>query len=115
MFGRHSSSGYTEVLSGIKIKTIVYGKSSLMSEFLLSKNTKLPAHQHIYEQTGYLIKGHIKLKIGDKVCDLLEGDSWNIPSNMEHSAEIIQDSIALEIFTPLREDYMKFVRKDLIF
>ena len=33
-------------------------------------------------------------------------DSWYIPGNVEHHAEIIEDSIAVEVFSPVREDYL---------
>lgn len=115
MFGKNSKSGYTELLNGIKIKTIVYGEFSLMTEFILKKDSILPSHDHPYEQTGYLVKGRLKLYIGEKISEVEPGDSWNIPKNVVHKAEILEDSVALEIFVPLREDYLKFINPDSIF
>ena len=43
-----------------------------------------------------------------------KGDSWCIPKNIVHKAEIQEDSVALEIFSPAREDYIKFLNKDSI-
>jgi hypothetical protein len=40
------------------------------------------------------------------------GDSWNIASNSLHNAEILEDSIAIEVFNPVREDYLKYVVKE---
>ncbi len=34
------------------------------------------------------------------------GDSWNVPANIEHGAEILADSVAIEVFSPVREDYL---------
>ena len=34
------------------------------------------------------------------------GDSWCIPGNVEHRAEVAQDSVAIEVFSPVREDYL---------
>ena len=33
-------------------------------------------------------------------------DSWCIPGNIEHGAEILADSVAIEVFSPVREDYL---------
>ena len=66
----------------------------------------LPAHAHPYEQTGYLVKGRIRLKIGGAEFDAREGDSWSIPTNVEHGAEIVEDAVAVEVFSPVREDYL---------
>jgi len=34
------------------------------------------------------------------------GDSWNVPGNVAHRAEILADSVAIEVFSPVREDYL---------
>jgi quercetin dioxygenase-like cupin family protein len=34
------------------------------------------------------------------------GDSWSIPENIEHEVKILEDSIVLELFSPIREDYL---------
>jgi quercetin dioxygenase-like cupin family protein len=108
MYGKHSGNNYTEILKGIQIKTLCHGDSTLMSEFLLQKDAVLPAHSHPYEQTGYLVKGKIRLFIGDTGKELVPGDSWCIASNLPHRAEILEDSVAIEVFSPIREDYLPF-------
>jgi quercetin dioxygenase-like cupin family protein len=112
MFGTNSSLGYHEILKGIKIKTINYGKNMIMTEFLLSKDSVLPEHQHINEQIGYLVKGKVKLFIDGKSKEINPGDSWNIAGNIKHKAEILEDSIAVEVFNPVREDYFKYIFKE---
>jgi quercetin dioxygenase-like cupin family protein len=109
MFNRHSDEHYHPVLEGIGIKTLVYGKETLMSKLRLAKGRLLPAHKHPHEQTGYLVSGKIVLHIGDWHAEMKAGDSWCIPSNVEHRAEILEDSLALEIFSPMREDYLKYL------
>jgi quercetin dioxygenase-like cupin family protein len=106
MFQKHSQSGYALTLKGIKQKTLVYGERTLMTEFVLEKGSILPRHSHPHEQTGYLVKGNIRLSIGTEEYDAHPGDSWCIPSNVEHGAEMIEDSVGLEVFSPVREDYL---------
>ena len=106
MFRKHNKDGYTDALPGIKQKTLVYGEKTLMTEFRLKKDSQLPHHSHIYEQTGYLVNGHIRLSIGPDEIDVMPGDSWCIPGNIQHGAKILEDSIAIEIFSPVRKDYL---------
>jgi quercetin dioxygenase-like cupin family protein len=106
MFQKHSQSGYAMALKGIEQKTLVYGERTLMTEFVLKKGSTLPRHSHPHEQTGYLVKGRIRLSIGAEDYDAQPGDSWCIPSDVEHGAEIIEDSVGLEVFSPVREDYL---------
>lgn len=106
MFQKSHRDGYAPALPGVELKTLVYGEKSLMTEFLLAKGHQLPRHSHPHEQTGYLVKGHIRLTIGSDVHDVLPGDSWCIPGDVEHGAEIVEDSVAIEVFSPVREDYL---------
>lgn len=107
MFGTYTNERFHEILPGIKIKTLVHGEKTLMTKFVMQGGSTLPRHSHPYEQTGYLLRGKIKLSIGENSFDVSAGDSWCIESGMEHSAVITDDSEALEIFTPPRADYIK--------
>jgi quercetin dioxygenase-like cupin family protein len=77
-----------------------------MTEFKLHKGSILPVHSHPHEQTGYLVKGHIILTIGNEKYEAKPGDSWSIPGGVEHCADIMEDSLAIEVFSPVREDYL---------
>jgi len=106
MFAHHYETGYTESLPGITQKTLVWGKNTLMTEFRLQKDAVLPRHSHPHEQTGYLVSGYMTLQIGSDEADIRPGDSWNIPGSIEHGATIHEDSVAIEIFYPVRKEYL---------
>jgi quercetin dioxygenase-like cupin family protein len=106
MFDKHSTSGYQPALEGIERKTLVHGRNMLLTEFKLRKGAVLPRHSHPQEQTGRLISGRIRLFIGAEVFEAQTGDSWYIPENVEHGADILEDSVAIEVFSPVREDYL---------
>jgi quercetin dioxygenase-like cupin family protein len=103
---QHGAEGYKAALPGIRMKTLCYGERTLMTEFLLERGNTLPLHAHPHEQTGYLVKGHIRLTIGGQLHDITPGDSWCVPSAVEHGAQILEDSVAIEVFSPVREDYL---------
>ena len=106
MFETYSKNGYRRVLAGIEQKTLVHGDKTLMVEFRLQKDATLPMHAHPHEQTGYLVKGWIRLTIGVDVHEVSQGDSWCIPGGVLHGAEIIEESVAIEVFSPVRQDYL---------
>jgi quercetin dioxygenase-like cupin family protein len=106
MFRKHNQKGYACPIPGVEQKTLVYGERTLMTEFLLKKGKRIPRHSHPHEQTGYLVKGRIRLSIGSEQNDVHPGDSWCIPGDVEHGADILEDSTAIEVFSPVREDYL---------
>ena len=108
MFTKHQDLGYHEVVEGVELKTLTHGDTTLTTEFRLAAGHTLPLHYHPHEQTGYLVSGKIILTIGDEEFETTPGDSWCIPGGMEHCAKVIEDSIAIEVFSPVREDYLCF-------
>ncbi len=106
MFSPHAETGYRESLPGIRQKTLCHGRHTLMVKYRLEKGAELPPHAHPHEQTGYLVSGHMTLRIGDAESDIRPGDSWNIPGNVGHSATIHADSVAVEVFSPVREEFL---------
>lgn len=79
---------------------------TLMTEFLLEKGKVLPMHKHPQEQTGYLLSGKIILYIQNEEYEVNPGDCWVIPGNAEHWAKIVENSVAVEVFAPVRDDYI---------
>lgn len=106
MFSKRGDGVFRDMLPGIKMRVASHGEKTLMSEFILDKGASLPPHSHVHEQTGYLVSGKIILKIGTESFETLPGDSWCVKSGIEHSAEALEDSVAVEVFYPVREDYL---------
>jgi quercetin dioxygenase-like cupin family protein len=106
MFYKSADDGFTEALKGIMMKTLVHGDKTIVVEFRLKRGSILPLHKHPHEQTGYLVSGKLRMSIGKEKFDVRHGDGWNIPGDIEHGAEAVDDSIAVEVFSPVREDYL---------
>jgi len=106
MLVKQDETGYRRLTEGIEIRTLAYGEKTLMVGFRLRQGHQFPRHAHPHEQTGYLMKGHIRLFVGAEVYDAFPGDSWSIPGGVEHWGEFIEDSAAVEVFAPVREDYL---------
>lgn len=106
MFYKKNETGYKVVRGGILLKTLVYGEKTLLCEFRIEKGKAIPAHKHPHEQTEYLVSGQLKLIIGGKRFDAEQGDSWCIPGDVEHTGEVLEDSVIVAVFSPVREDYL---------
>ena len=106
MFAEFTPDGFTSPIAGIEMKTMVYGEKTLLARFHLKKGSELPSHTHPHEQTGCLISGRMRLHIAGRTCEAWPGDSWTIPGDVEHSAQILEDSVAIEVFSPVREEFL---------
>ena len=106
MIKKHGDAGYRQIISGIDMKPLVFGEKTLLCKFHLKKGSLIPRHSHPNEQTGYMISGLMRFTIGDETFDAGPGDSWCIPADLEHNAELLEDSVVIEVFSPVRDDYM---------
>ncbi len=106
MFTKYDPEGFLTPIDGIEMKTLVYGENSLLTRFHLKKGKELPRHSHLHEQTGFLVSGKIKLFIKEEEFFAEPGDTWSIKGDIPHWVEILEDSVVIEVFSPLREEYL---------
>jgi quercetin dioxygenase-like cupin family protein len=106
MFVQACDDGYIDALPGIRRKTLAHGGATLLTEFRLEAGAELPIHDHPQEQTGYLVAGLLRLTVGAETRDMSPGDSWSIPGGVPHSGVALEDAVAVEVFSPVREDYL---------
>tara|TARA_B100000609_G_C16867068_1_gene258113 strand:- start:125 stop:454 length:330 start_codon:yes stop_codon:yes gene_type:complete len=96
-----------EIHPGVKVR-IMHGEKIMMMLVDISPGSTVPTHTHENEQAGRVLSGSFKLVIDGKEHILKEGDHYMIPSNVPHSAHgTTSNSLALDIFSPPREDYKK--------
>lgn len=106
MLCKPDPSNYRELAPGVCMKALTYGQNSLLCEFHLKQGAVIPAHQHSQEQTGYLVRGSLRF-IGDEGDAVVEaGHSWNFKGGVAHGAEALVDSVVVEVFSPVRQDYL---------
>lgn len=106
MFMKNGDKEYRELAPGIELKTLTYGGATLLGEFRLKQGALVPAHSHVHEQIGYLVSGKIRFITDDATFEAEPGDSWCILPEQTHAAEVLEDCLLIEVFSPLREEYI---------
>ena len=102
----HSAEAVSvELWPGVIRKTLGWGDRALVAEITLHKGSVVPEHSHPHEQVGYVARGRLEFIVGDTRDVLVAGDGYIIPGNVSHSVIAHEDSIAIDIFAPVREEY----------
>lgn len=83
----------------------VHGQTMTVGEVRIKAGSTLPAHQHPHEQITLMLEGEMDMQIGDQQITLLPGMVYVIPPNTLHSANAKKDSVVIDVFHPVREDY----------
>ncbi len=89
-------------------KVHAFNDKLMLTEHHMAKGSVFPRHSHPHEQLAYLVSGHIKVCCGDYTFEGRAGDSFVVRGGIEHQVWAIEESVALDIFTPTREDYLEF-------
>lgn len=95
-----------EMLPGLIRRTLGTTDGLMLTEFRSEAGVELPLHQHPHIQVGYLISGELALTIDGERMVFGPGDSWAIPGDVPHSATFLAESVIVETFAPMRDDYV---------
>lgn len=106
MFRKKGTADRRHLLEGVYLSSLVHGDKTLMGQFELAKGAAIPSHAHPHEQTGFLLSGKLRLKCESEVWEVEAGDSWCISGGLEHAVEVLQDATVIEVFSPVREDFL---------
>jgi quercetin dioxygenase-like cupin family protein len=97
-----------DVAEGIE-RRIINGERMMLTHLYLRKGVVVPKHSHENEQFTYVLEGALRFRVGEDgsdVFDVRAGEVLHIPSNVPHSAEAVEDTIDIDIFSPPRQDWL---------
>jgi len=106
MFRKKDTGESRQLLAGVDLTTLVHGEKTLMGRFRIAKGAAIPPHSHPHEQTGIMLSGRLQFNVDGETMDVEPGDSWCLPGGVAHSVKALEDSIVVEVFSPVREDYL---------
>jgi quercetin dioxygenase-like cupin family protein len=95
-----------ETLSEGVARRFVCGERITVAQFELKKGSLVPEHSHDNEQISYVLEGTLRFALDGRPLDVSAGEMLVIPPNVLHSAEALVDCRALDIFSPVRQDWI---------
>ncbi|MDN8618496.1 cupin domain-containing protein [Variovorax ginsengisoli] len=91
----------------VEIRRLMVGEEILMLHVFREKGLVDPVHKHLdHETVAYLIKGRLRLVIGDQEFIAEAGTSWIHPRGVEHFSEALEDCEQLEIKSPPKKTWV---------
>src|SRR5947208_16864723 len=96
-----------EVMSDMISRKVVTGDKAMVAQVFLKKDAVVPEHHHDSEQITYILEGALKFEIDGREIVVRKGEVLSIPSNVPHRAVALEDTVDLDIFSPIRTDWLK--------
>jgi quercetin dioxygenase-like cupin family protein len=87
----------------------IIGEQMMISRVHLHKGFRVATHAHANEQFACVLSGRVLFGLGAEGSPdrrertLVGGDVLQLPANVPHSAEALEDSILLDLFSPPSE------------
>jgi quercetin dioxygenase-like cupin family protein len=98
-----------ETVSPMLERRLITCERMMIAHVYLKKGCIVPKHSHENEQITYILEGALKFHIGeDQKQELIvrAGEVLTIPSNVPHMAEALEDTLDVDIFSPIRQDWL---------
>jgi len=96
-----------EMMSDVIWRKIIAGEKAMIAQVFIAKGAVVPEHHHEAEQITYILEGALKFELEGKEVVVAKGQVLRIPSNVPHRAVALEDTMDLDIFSPLRYDWLK--------
>ena len=92
--------------NGIKRKIMGYDDKIMLVHVLFEKGAIGSTHEHYHSQVSYVGSGVFDITIDGVTQKLKKGDSFYVPPNTLHGALCIEAGELIDVFSPIREDFM---------
>src|SRR5581483_8028058 len=77
-----------------------------IGRFELKAGGVVPSHAHENEQVTTVVSGALRFRFADGEVVVRAGEVLQIPSWAEHGVDILDDTVAIDVFCPVRSDWI---------
>jgi quercetin dioxygenase-like cupin family protein len=88
-------------------RQVIHTPQMTIARIQLAKGAVVPMHHHENEQVTMMRSGALRFEIAGEEVVVRAGDSLRIPPHAPHQVETLEDSVAVDLFTPAREDWIR--------
>jgi quercetin dioxygenase-like cupin family protein len=96
----------TEVMNANIRRKVITGERAMVAQVFIAKGGVVPIHHHESEQLTYIMEGALEFELEGRTVVVRKGEVLHIPSNVPHRAVALEDTLDLDIFSPIRVDWL---------
>jgi quercetin dioxygenase-like cupin family protein len=100
---------HPEPMKGGITRQLITGERMMIAHVRLKKGDEVPRHSHENEQITYILEGALHFWLGpegDREVTVRAGEVLVIPSNLEHRAVALEETLDVDVFNPPRQDWL---------
>jgi quercetin dioxygenase-like cupin family protein len=100
----------SERVNDMMSRQLITGSGLMLAHVRFKEGAVVPTHSHHNEQMTYVLEGAMRFFIGEGAGEefmVRAGEVVVIPSNVPHRAEVLEDTLEMDVFTPPRRDWLE--------
>ena len=103
---KNSNIGAQACAPGVERKVLAFTDGLMCVENHFKEGARGAVHHHPHTQITYVVSGQFEFLIGGEKRIVNPGDSMLKKDGVEHGCVCLKEGILLDIFTPMREDFL---------
>ena len=96
----------TEAMNDLVGRQVIHTGGMTIAIIYLKQGAVVPRHSHVNEQVSMVRSGRLRFLFDDAERVVGAGEVVEIAPHLAHRVEALEDSVAVDIFTPRREDWI---------
>lgn len=107
LFQIEAETEWEDLGNGIQRKIYGYDDQIMLVKAKFEAGAVGTLHQHPHVQVTYVESGVFEMTIGEEKKIIRKGDGYYVPPHAIHGCVCVEPGILIDVFTPLREDFLK--------
>jgi quercetin dioxygenase-like cupin family protein len=96
-----------EQMNAAVTRQVIHASNLTIARIAIKAGGAVPTHSHVNEQVLNMISGRLKVILDGTEVVLPAQSTLVIPPNVPHSVEALEDVVAVDVFSPRREDWLR--------
>jgi quercetin dioxygenase-like cupin family protein len=96
----------SEQITDAIARRFITGDSVTVGRFELKQGGRVPSHSHANEQVSIVLSGALLFRIDGQETIVRAGEVMQIPGHAAHEVEVLEDTLVVDVFSPVRQDWI---------
>jgi quercetin dioxygenase-like cupin family protein len=96
-----------EQLSPTIGRRMLHTETMTIAWITLAEGAVVPRHEHPNEQIATVLEGQLRFLVDGEELVVSAGESVPLAANVPHEVEALEDSVVLDVFSPVRGDWVR--------
>lgn len=105
-FVRRSETPWEQPAQGVRRQVLGHGSDLMIVRVEFEQGAIGALHHHPHRQASHIVSGRFAVTVGAECTELQAGDSFYAEGNTVHGVRAIEAGVLLDVFTPIREDFL---------